>query len=206
MILFIKNFIRLSLLKSIDRITSEVTYYMGIFNFKKKKIKKKREQLCREAEIFIQVHFVRESPTDEKHRYNTLALKSDPDREACAEWYASHNNPQAFSDIVMAYLKYTDKNEAVLCEKYQLDKNFFSNLRSDKKYHPSKGEAIIIAFAFRLNLEETKALLKSAEHSLSNSSKSDLIIRFFIDKKEYSLGDLNYVLDKFCEVKVRDLV
>lgn len=179
---------------------------MGIFNFKKKKIKKKREQLCREAEIFIQVHFVRESPTDEKHKYNTLALKSDPDRDACAEWYASHNNPETFSDIVMAYLKDTEKSEASLCEKYQLEKNFFSTLRSEKTYHPSKGEAIIMAFAFRLNLEETKALLKSAEHSLSNSSKSDLIIRFFIDKKEYGIGDLNYVLDKFCEVKIKDLV
>ena len=179
---------------------------MGIFNFKKKKIKKKREQLCRDAEIFIQVHFVRESPTDEKHKYNTLSLKSDPEREACNEWYANHDNPETFSEVVMAYLKDSDKNEATLCEKYQLEKNFFSTLRSEKKYHPSKGEAIIIAFAFKLNIEETKALLKTAKHSLSNSSKSDLIIRFFIDKREYSLGDLNYVLDKFCEIKVKDLV
>jgi len=179
---------------------------MDIFNFKKRKIRKKREYLSNEAEIFIQVHYVRESPTDEKHKYNTLVLKSDPDRDACAEWYAAHGNPETFSEIVMAYVKDKDKNETTLCEKYQLEKNFFSNLRSDKNYHPSKGEAVIMAFAFKLNLEETKALFKSAKHSLSNSSKSDLIIRFFIDNKEYSLGDLNYVLDKFCEVKVRDLV
>lgn len=179
---------------------------MGIFNFKKKKVKKRREQLCQEAEIFIQVHFVRESPTDAKHKYNTLSLKSDPDRDACLEWYASHNNPETFSDIVSAYLKDNDKNEGTLCDKFQLEKNFFTNLRSDKKYHPSKGEAVLVAFAFKLNLEETKALLKSAEHSLSNSSKSDLIIRFFIDKKEYNVGDLNYVLDKFCELKIKDLV
>ncbi len=179
---------------------------MGIFNFNKKKIKKRREQLCHDAEIFIQVHFVRETPTDEKHKYNTLSLKSDPDREACAEWYANHNNPETFSEIVMAYLKDNEKNEASLCERYQLEKNFLSNLRSDKKYHPSKGEAILIAFAFKLNYEETKALLKAAEHSFSNSSKSDLIIRFFIDKREYNVGDLNYVLDKFCELNIKDLV
>ncbi len=178
---------------------------MGIFNFKMNKVKKRRAQLCEEAEIFIQVHFVRETPTDAKHKYNTLTLKSDPDRDACIQWYASHNNPESFSDIVTAYLKDCEKNENMLCDKFQLEKNFFSNLRSDKKYHPSKGEAILVSFAFKLNLEETKALLKSAEHFLSNSSKSDLIIRFFLDKKDYNVGDLNYVLDKFCEVKLKDL-
>lgn len=178
---------------------------MGIFNFKKKKVKKKREQLCQDAEIFIQVHFVRESPTDAKHKYNTLTLKSDPDRDACAEWYASHNNPETFSEIVLTYLKDSDKNESTLCDKLQLEKSFFNNLRSDRTYHPSKGEAILIAFAFKLNLEETKALLKSAEYSLSNSSKSDLVTRFFLDKKEYNVGDLNYVLEKLCELKVKDL-
>lgn len=179
---------------------------MGIFNFKKRKIRKRRDQLCLEAETFIQVHFVRETPKDEKHKYNTLSLKSDPDREKCAEWYANHDNPTHFSDIVVAYLKDYDKNENSLCEKLQLEKSFFSNLRSDETYHPSKGEAVLMAFAFKLNLEETKALFKSAEHSLSNSSKSDLVIRFFIDKKYYNVGDLNYVLDELCEVKIKELV
>ena len=179
---------------------------MELFNFKKRRIRKKREKLAGQADIFIQVHYVRESPTDPKHKYNTLSLKSDPDRDACAEWYATHGNPETFSEIVLAYMKDKAKDESHMCEKYQLDKDFFKNLRDDKTYHPSKGEATIMAFAFKLNLEETKALFKSAEYSISNSSKSDLIVRFFIENGEYSTGDLNYVLDKFCEIKVKDLV
>lgn len=179
---------------------------MELFNFKKRRTRKKREQLAAQADIFIQVHYVRESPTDTKHKYNTLSLKTDPDRDACTEWYASHGNPETFSEIVLAYMKDKSKDATHLCEKYQLEKNFFDNLKSDKNYHPSKGEAILMAFAFKLNLEETKALLKSAEHCISNSIKSDLIVRFFIENKLYSTGDLNYVLDKFCEIKIKDIV
>lgn len=178
---------------------------MGLFNFKKRKIRKIREKLCHDADIFIQVHYVRERIMD-KNKYNTLSLKSDPDRDACKEWYEQHGNPKTFSEIVMAYLKDSEKSEQFICEKCQLEKNFFSNLKSDKKYHPSKGEAVLLAFAFKLNFEETKALLMSAEYSFLNSSKSDLIIRFFIEEKEYNISHLNYVLDKFCEVKIKDVV
>lgn len=178
---------------------------MGLFNFKKRKNKKRREQLCHDADIFIQVHFVRERPMD-KNKYNTLSLKSDPDRDACKEWYENHGNPETFSEIVMAYMKDREMNENSICEKCMLERNFFSNLKTDKNYHPSKGEAVLLAFAFKLNFEETKALLRSAEHCFSNSSKSDLIIRFFIEEQNYNLNDLNYVLDKFCEMKIKDII
>ena len=60
--------------------------------------------------------------------------------------------------------------------------------------------------AFKLNFEETKALLMSAEHALTNSSKEDLIIRYFIENKEYSMSNLNYVLEKICEKKIKDII
>ena len=178
---------------------------MGLFSFKKKKLKKRREQLCQDAETFIQVHFVRERLTS-KDKYNTLSLKTDPDRSACKEWYENHDNPETFSDIILAYLKDSGKDESAICDKCMLDKGFFSKLKNDKSYHPGKGEAVLLAFAFKLNFEEAKALLRSADHAFSNSSESDLVIRFFIEEKEYNVGHLNYVLDKLCEKKIKDIV
>ena len=178
---------------------------MGLFNFKKRRIKKKREQLCHDIEVFIQVHFVRER-SNTKNKYNTLTLKSDPDRDACKEWYENHGNPQTFSEIILAYLKASDMDENLVCEKCGFEKSFLSKLKNDKNYHPSKGEAILLAMAFKLNFEETKALLKSAEHALTNSTKEDLIIRYFIENQEYNVGHLNYVLEKFCELKIKDII
>ena len=178
---------------------------MGLFNFKKRKIKKKRAQLCEDIEIFIQVHFVRER-NNAKNKYNTLSLKSDPDRDACKEWYENHGNPKTFSEIVLAYIKASELKEEQICDKCGFEKSFISKLRNEKNYHPSKGEAVLFAMAFKLNFEETKALLMSAEHALTNSSKEDLIIRYFIEQKEYNISNLNYVLEKFCELKIKDIM
>ena len=178
---------------------------MGLFNFKKRRIRKKREHLCKEIETFIQVHYVRER-NNTKNKYNTLTLKSDPDRDACKEWYENHGNPKTFSEIVLAYLKASDMTEDQLCEKCAFEKSFISKLKNDKNYHPSKGEAVLFAMTFKLNFEETKALLMSAEHALTNSSKEDLIIRYFIENKEYCIGHLNFVLEKICEKKIKDII
>ena len=54
---------------------------MSIFGTSKKKLLKKRQALCSEAEVFMQVHYVREH-NSAKNKFNTLPLKDDPDRNA----------------------------------------------------------------------------------------------------------------------------
>ena len=177
---------------------------MSLFNSSKKKKQKKREDLCADADIFIQIHYVRERDSD-RYKYNTLPLKSDPDREACIAWYEEHGNPENFSEIATYLLNDSKFEENTLCEKYLLDKGFFTNLLSNPKYHPSKGEAIILCFAFHLYYEASRALLKSANYALTNSQKTDLVIRFFLENKEYSVNDLNFVLNHFELPKIKDL-
>lgn len=171
----------------------------------KKKIKKRRDSLCKEADIFIQVHFVRER-NSEKYKFNTLTLKSDPERDKVKEWYNAHNNPESYSEIVLAYYKDLGKEASSLFEKGILEKDYFTKLEKALSYVPSKGEAVILCFAFKLSLEASRALLKSAGYALTNSEKSDLIIRFFLEKNNYNVHDLNYVLIKICDIKLRDIV
>ncbi len=175
------------------------------FNSKKKKIKKRREYLCNDANIFIQVHFVRER-NNERYKFNTLVLKSDPDRDSLNEWYESHNNPEKYSQIVKAYFDDSKQNEDSLCSKYLLDTKYFSKLEDNENYNPTKGEAISVCFAFKLNFEAAKSLLKSAGYAITNSEKTDLIVRYFLENKDYNISDLNYVLVKLCDIKLKDLI
>ena len=71
--------------------------------FKNKKNNRRRSEYVNDVKIFIQVHFVRER-SSERYKYNTLSLKTDPERDACREWYEEHNNPTSFADIVQIYL------------------------------------------------------------------------------------------------------
>lgn len=169
---------------------------LSIFSgFNSKSLNKKRDIYCEEAETFIQVHFVRERDS-ERYAFNTLPLKSDPEREECMEWYNAHGNPDKFSDIVELYLDESKLKAATLCNEYSLESKVFSNTSGCSV---EKWEAIAICFGLDLNLSEARALLKTAGYALTNSSKTDLIIRYCFENDIYKLSDINYILQKLCE-------
>lgn len=54
--------------------------------------------------------------------------------------------------------------------------------------------AVAFAISMHLNLDETKDFLARAGYALSPSSKFDLIVRFFIEKENYDMFEINEVL------------
>lgn len=54
------------------------------FRSSKKKSQKKLDELCTQADIFIQVHFVRER-NGERYKFKTLSLKDNPEWTALEE-------------------------------------------------------------------------------------------------------------------------
>lgn len=176
---------------------------MCFFNSKKKNIKR-LNQLCGEVAIFIQVHYVRER-NSERYKYNVLALKENPEREALQVLLDENDHPETFSDLVLMFFQQSNKDENAILEKAQLPKGYFSKLRDSKTFRPSKPEALALCIALKLNMEECRVLLKSAEYALSNSSETDLTVRYFIENQLYSISDLNYVLDKLHETSLEQL-
>lgn len=174
------------------------------FRNSKKKSQKKLDELCQSVRIFIQVHFVPQRNSD-PYKFNILSLKNDPDREKLQEFLAEHGNPDDFSSLCLLFLEQTGKDENYICDRSNLERGFFSKLHSDSDYRPSKPEVIALCFAMNLNIEEARVLLKSAGYALTNSSESDLIIRYFIEEKNYSLSELDYVLKQLCDTKLEEM-
>ncbi|MCC8051317.1 MAG: macro domain-containing protein [Clostridiales bacterium] len=75
-----------------------------------------------------------------------------------------------------------------------MDRKLFSKIRCNENYKPKKKTALALAIALKLNLDDTVDLLKRAELALSPSSKSDLIIEYFISRKEYDIYNINLAL------------
>ena len=172
-----------------------------LFRNSKKNIQRRLNESCSDVNIFIQVHYVRERDGD-RYKFNILTLKDDPEREKLAEWLAENGNPSSFSELCHLFQKKSGKDETHICDRANLDKNYFSKMKDSDSFQPTKGEAISLCLAMRLNIEEARALLKSAGYALTNSKESDLVVRYFIENKLHHINDLKYVLDALCETSL----
>lgn len=175
------------------------------FKSSKRKSQKKLDDLCSDVDIFIQVHYVRERNND-YHKSAKFAITDTPARRQLYDFLKENGNPTRFEELCLLFFKRTEKDDCYICDKAGIERGYFARVQEAAVYVPSKSEIIRLCLAMQLNIEETKLLLSSADYFLSNSSKIDLIIRYFFEKGNYDLSDLNYVLQKFCETTMEQVV
>ncbi len=75
-----------------------------------------------------------------------------------------------------------------------VDRKLFSKIRSNRAYQPKKNTALLFALALKLTLDETKDMLARAGFALSKSSKSDLIVEYFIENGVHDIYTINLAL------------
>ena len=102
-----------------------------------------------------------------------------------------------FTETLLKLIDKTGKKDSEIYKKANLSKQHFSKIRNNPDYKPTKQTAIALALALELDLEQTKDLIGRAGYALSNSSKFDLIIRYFIEQGNYNVVEINIALYEF---------
>ena len=102
-----------------------------------------------------------------------------------------------FTETLLELIKKSGQKNSAIYKKANISKQHFSKIINDPHAKPSKQTAIALALALELDLDGTKDLIGRAGYALTNSSTFDLIIRYFIEHKQYNVIEINIALYDF---------
>ena len=102
-----------------------------------------------------------------------------------------------FSETLLKLIDQTGKKDSEIYGRANVSRQHFSKIRNNPAYKPTKATAIAFAIALELDLEQTRDLIGRAGYALTNSSKFDVIIMYFIREGNYNMFDINAALFEF---------
>ena len=192
-------------------LSNEMTVYLVVFD---KAAFALSEKLFSSIKQYIDDKYIEEHPVDRNNRREGWTLYVEESRD---EYMRSSSievpvpgskKKQSIDDVVKQLdetfsrmlLRLIDEKGMTDAETYKkanIDRKLFSKIRNDINYKPSKHTAIAFSIALKLNLDETKDLLLKAGFALSQSSKFDIIIQYFIEEGNYNIFEINEALFAF---------
>lgn len=102
-----------------------------------------------------------------------------------------------FTETLLKLIDKAGEKDSVIYKRAGLTKQHFSKIRNNPRYKPTKPTAVALALALELDLEATRDLIGRAGYALTNSSKFDLIIRYFIEQGNFNVVEINCVLFEY---------
>lgn len=167
----------------------------AITKFRKKRKKQKQQEISGECETDMSV------PSE----FDVSSMKKIKIIKELSQTMATNRNiddlinqmEETFSQRLLRMIDERGMTDSEAYTKAYVDRRHFSKIRKDVDYTPNKKTVLAFAIALELSLDEAKDLLRSAGFALSRSSKTDIIVAYFLQNKIYDMFEINDVLDAY---------
>ena len=100
-----------------------------------------------------------------------------------------------FSEHLLDLLRERTGKDSEVYKRAEISRQLFSKILSNKNYQPTKSTAIQLAIGLQLDMPQTQKLLEKAGYALTRSSKADLVVQYYIERRVYSVTFINEALD-----------
>ena len=158
------------------------------------------KQLLIDLKEYVERHtvFVSYKRVNYDKEEDTICLYSEPLLSETDELkeFVKNNRKQTFYQILFGFIDKKGVADSDIYKKAGIDRRHFSKIRKPD-YKIGKSTAVALALALELDEDETEEILNAAGYSLSNNDNFDLIIQFFLKRKNYDIYTINSALDNF---------
>ena len=104
---------------------------------------------------------------------------------------------ESFAEKLIKIIDTKGISDVACYKKANVSKQTWHKLMTDKFYRPNKKTAVSFAIALELSLEETQKLLSSVGFVLSDSSLSDVIIKYCLENEIYDVFEIDSILFRY---------
>ena len=100
-----------------------------------------------------------------------------------------------FSEFLLDLLRERTGKDSEVYKRGEISKQLFSKMLSNKYYQPTKSTVVQLAIGLELDINQTQKLLGKAGYTLTRSSKADLVVQYYIERKIYNVAYINAALE-----------
>lgn len=127
----------------------------------------------------------------------SLSYTGDPDAASCGKNYKSWEKTVktvTFQEKLMSFISEKGMTNQQFYKAALLDRKLFSAINTNPNYQPKKETAVACCLGLKLDINETKDLLRLAGYSLSLSITWDKIVYYCIDNNIFDIDIINELL------------